>query len=88
LNKFKRTNLLWIEILEFFLFNPYKQLPLNIAYPVILIHSSPIMFLETCSNALYSPMHGELATDVLDRFCIGFTVPVGHIILVVARQIS
>jgi hypothetical protein len=55
---------------------------------LLFIHSSPIMFLETCPNALYSRMHGELATAVVDRFCIGFTVPAEHIILVVAGQIS
>jgi hypothetical protein len=33
-------------------------------------------------------MHGELATAVVDRFCIGFTVPAEHVILVVAGQIS
>jgi hypothetical protein len=46
------------------------------------------MFLETWPNALYYPMHGELATAVVDRFCIGFTVLAKHIILLVAGQIS
>ena len=32
----KQHNILWIEILEFFLFNTYKQIPLNIAYPVTI----------------------------------------------------
>jgi hypothetical protein len=33
-------------------------------------------------------MHGELATAMIDRFCIGFTVPAEHIILVVAGHHS
>jgi hypothetical protein len=32
----KKHNILWIEILEFFLFNIYKQIPLNIAYHVTI----------------------------------------------------
>jgi hypothetical protein len=32
----KQHNILWIEISEFFLFNIYKQIPLNIAYPVTI----------------------------------------------------
>jgi hypothetical protein len=32
----RQHNILWIEILEFFLFNIYKQIPLNIAYNVTI----------------------------------------------------
>jgi hypothetical protein len=32
----KQHNILWIEILEFFLFNTYEQIPLNISYCVTI----------------------------------------------------